>query len=52
MCECECGIGRSWQDKVGGVRKEVGLKGATSLVVTAMDEIACECVFFCMIVFI
>jgi len=32
--------GRSWEDKVGDIRREMGKKGATVLVVTALDEIA------------
>ena len=34
--------GHSWQEKVSDVRKKMEAQSATSLVVTAMDEIACE----------
>ena len=41
-CVCACVSGRSWQDKVGDVRREMEKKGVIALAVTSMDEIACE----------
>ena len=42
-CVCVCvAAGHSWQEKVSDVRKKMEAQSATSLVVTAMDEIACE----------
>lgn len=37
-----CFIGRSWQEKVGDVRKQMKDNNASVLVVTALDEVACE----------
>ena len=34
--------GRSWEDKVSDVRKEMEKDGASVLVVTALDEVACK----------
>ena len=39
VCVCVC-AGCSWRDKVGDVRREMGKKKASALVLTAMDEIA------------
>ena len=35
-------VGKCWQDKVEDVRKELKEKSASFLVVTALDEVACE----------
>ena len=35
-------IGRSWKEKVEDVRCEMKKKDATVLIVTALDEVACE----------
>ena len=35
-------IGQSWQEKVASVREKMKEEGAVALVVTALDEIACE----------
>lgn len=40
-----CGFGsagRSWQDKMEDVRREMKKKAASVLVVTALDEVACK----------
>lgn len=34
--------GQSWMEKVAEVRKELVEEGAAALVVTALDEVACE----------
>lgn len=34
--------GKSWQKKVESVRKAMKEKGASILIVTALDEVACE----------
>ena len=41
VCVCVA-AGHSWQEKVSDVRKKMEAQSATSLVATAMDEIACE----------
>lgn len=37
-----CMEGRNWQEKVEDVRREMIRNGASVLVVTALDEVACE----------
>ncbi len=35
-------LGRSWQEKVEDVRKELCARNSSVLLVTALDEVACE----------
>ena len=44
--------GRRWQDKVEDVRKELREKSASFLVVTALDEVACEWWVVCIVIVI
>ena len=39
---CICVSGRSWREKVEDIRSEMKKKDASALVVTALDEVACE----------
>ena len=38
--------GRRWQEKLGDVRSEMNKKAASVLVITALDEVACESIYF------
>ena len=40
-------IGQSWREKVLAIRKELEKEGASALVVTALDEVACKCMQYC-----
>ena len=41
-------VGKSWQEKVREVRAALAKKKADILVVTALDEIACENINYCL----
>ena len=38
------GTGRSWQDKVADIREKMETEGASVVMVTELDEVACELV--------
>lgn len=37
-----CTVGRTWQNKIEDVRKQMKENKSSVLVVTALDEVACE----------
>lgn len=41
-----CNLGKPWQDKVEDVRKKMVGNGVAVLVVTALDEVACNYLIF------
>lgn len=36
--------GEAWQEKVKTIRKKMQANQSTVLVITALDEVACECI--------